>query len=85
MKTCCSCKETLDIDKFYNDKSSKDGKSARCKKCKDRSKKGKPSLRSIKNKEEKVWKPIPYKDKKVVSREDLHEYARRQAAMWLYD
>jgi hypothetical protein len=83
MKTCCSCKETLDTDKFYNDKSSKDGKSPRCKKCKDRSKKGKQSIRKAKEKKEKVWTPIPYREHKVTTSEERHEYARRQAAMWI--
>jgi hypothetical protein len=81
MKTCCNCKQSLELDKFYNDKSSKDGKSSRCKSCKDGGKKGKISKKS--SKKEKVWTPIPYREHKVKTREERHEYARRQAAMWI--
>jgi hypothetical protein len=35
MKQCSVCKETKDFDQFYNYKTSKDGKSYRCKACDD--------------------------------------------------
>lgn len=85
MKTCCTCKETLELDKFYNDKSSKDGKSYRCKECKDRSKKGKISVKKKAEKKEEIINYTPYRNQKITTVEELHDYARRQAAMWLYD
>ena len=33
MKTCKKCNSTKPIDDFYNDKNSKDGKTAECKEC----------------------------------------------------
>lgn len=83
MKTCSKCKQTFELDRFYNDKSSKDGKSYRCKPCKDNSKNGKTSVKSRSFEKEKIWEPIPYKEHKVKTREERHEYARRQAAMWI--
>lgn len=36
MKQCCTCKGTLPIDDFHNDRTKKDGKCAQCKNCKNK-------------------------------------------------
>ena len=33
MRTCCKCKEEKILDKFRNDKYTRDGKTTRCKEC----------------------------------------------------